>query len=270
MAVKENITRVSLAQGQVRETRPQVRRVPAYIPNYQEASSNIVHESVIPKPTRQSGALPTSGRHYQRRGLNGMQVRRLPKAAGKPRSWQAKLGLQAAICVGILAIVWSLQAIDTQVTQTMVQGVQDAVTFEVDIDESIGRLKLVQEFLPNVSAVFLSTTTLVAPVQSPVQTYTKDGVYQAADFAAQAGEVVTAAGAGEIVETGVSEAGIGYIRVRHADGSEGRYENLSDITVQSGDKVARGTQLGVVSGNGKVMRFTWLVNGEAADPGFVE
>ena len=265
MADREHMPRVRLGEGRLRGESGPGRGQP--------------NRLETPRMERGTEAAPKWRSYYAdtrawmnrgRERWRSMRAAQRSRAEAHPRSWQSRLGIQAGICVALLAVVWGMQAIDTPATQTMVNGIKDAITFEVNVDESIGRLKLVQEYLPNVAAVFMPRTALTEPVEAPVRAYEKEGVYQAADFAAEAGAVVSCAGPGEVLEAGTNSAGIGYVRIRHSDASEGRYENVVELAVKAGDRVERGARLGVVADNGKVLRFTWLVEGVPANPGFTK
>ncbi len=200
-----------------------------------------------------------------------MRAAQRSRAEAHPRSWQSRLGIQAGICVALLAVVWGMQAIDTPATQTMVNGIKDAITFEVNVDESIGRAEAGAGIPAQCGGgVYAPYRADRAGGGAGAGLRERGPLYQAADFAAEAGAVVSCAGPGEVLEAGTNSAGIGYVRIRHSDASEGRYENVVELAVKAGDRVERGARLGVVADNGKVLRFTWLVEGVPANPGFTK
>ena len=64
------------------------------------------------------------------------------------------------ICAAIILIVVILKSIDTPFTQNILGYVRDAVTTDFDIDETLGRLKFVDNWIPEgVKAVFSEQRT---------------------------------------------------------------------------------------------------------------
>lgn len=90
------------------------------------------------------------------------------------------------------------------------------------------------------------------------------------DLEGRTGEVVISSGAGVVTETGHQED-LGYfVRVKHKYGFESLYGHLSKISAKKGQKVEKGTRLGLVGSSGKVtgphLHYTLKKNGEYLDP----
>jgi murein DD-endopeptidase MepM/ murein hydrolase activator NlpD len=91
------------------------------------------------------------------------------------------------------------------------------------------------------------------------------------DIPAPAGEPVAAAGAGRVAYAGRRAGGWGLlVSVAHGQGVRSLYAHLSRVTVKVGDRVAMGTQVGLVgsSGNARAphLHFEVRVRGAAVDP----
>lgn len=89
------------------------------------------------------------------------------------------------------------------------------------------------------------------------------------DFAAAAGTPVLAADAGEIALISKSLGGLGTIvLVRHAGGLMTVYGRITDVSLQKGDRVSRGQQIGVIA-DGKTpnLHFEVRQGTTAVDPG---
>lgn len=88
------------------------------------------------------------------------------------------------------------------------------------------------------------------------------------DYAAEVGEPVRAAAAGEVSIAG-EEGDYGkYVRVRHAGGFETAYAQLSEISVSKGDCVDVGALIGRAGAtdSGPHLHFEVLLRGRFLDP----
>lgn len=71
------------------------------------------------------------------------------------------------------------------------------------------------------------------------------------DLAAPLGTPVGAIGAGTVVEVGRSAGAGNFVRVKHSDGFESRYNHLQSFAVVDGQAIAQGQQLGAVGSTGR-------------------
>jgi murein DD-endopeptidase MepM/ murein hydrolase activator NlpD len=90
------------------------------------------------------------------------------------------------------------------------------------------------------------------------------------DLEGKTGEVVISSGSGTVTETGFQED-LGYfVRIKHKYGFESLYGHLSKIIAKKGQKVEKGTRVGLVGSSGKVtgphLHYTLKKNGEYLDP----
>lgn len=170
----------------------------------------------------------------------------------------------SAIACAILLGILALGNVRQPWAEKASQGIERALTMRIDLDDSIGELTFVRQIMPESALVFLNLTgnsELARPtdgavehVWSQLQPWLMFEPGQRAVYAVSAGTV-----------TAVSPlSGDRYgLLVDHGDGLESVYASLSEVTVQSGDSVSRGQQLGAST---EGLYFELRQDGEAVDP----
>ena len=169
--------------------------------------------------------------------------------------------LACAVLLGVLALgnlnqPWARKAAD---------GIQQALTMTIDLDESIGQLSFVRKIMPESALVFFDLSgahELAMPAKGEVthgyseaqpwlmlETGTDGGVY-----APQAG-VVSAV-------SPLSDGSYGLL-IDHGDGLESVLANLDSVSLQNGDEVVRGAGVGSCTGQ---LYFELRQSGEPVDP----
>ena len=187
--------------------------------------------------------------------------RTLPKRL----TWSDRLMRNSAIACAVLLGVLALGNIDQPWATKAAEGIEQALTMRIDLDNSLGRLSFVQGLMPESALVFLNVapeTELALPVEGVVS-HPWSSVQPWLLFEPAEGASVMAAEAGTVTAVSpLSTGGYGLL-IDHGEGTESVYAGLGQASVEAGDAVARGQALGTA---GKRVYFELRVNGEPVDP----
>lgn len=184
----------------------------------------------------------------------------------------AILVVRMSVAAVIIVVVMLLKSIDTPATKWAVDRIREAITYEFDINESLGKLKFVGDYLPKFKEVFsqhqvqnkseepekqgasvqAGQPVFAAPAEGKVvcffgQVYDKEGQEvksQGIDISSQQQGWVYAAADGKVVAVGEDEASGKYIKVDHGEGWVALYGQCGDIQVQVGALVKQGDKIG--------------------------
>ncbi len=172
-----------------------------------------------------------------------------------------KLGVCAAVC--ILAL--GLRLINTPETAQIAQDVKQVITTEIDVDETIGKLKFVDgSAVQDDTAMVFGAANVTLPVQGEVrQQFGEEGL-DGVVFACAQGASGIACADGVVEALGTDETRGQYVRVRHAAGLETFLYGLSDVAVEKGQPLKTGDILGKSAGDS--LYFEVRVNGAPQDP----
>ena len=203
------------------------------------------------RPDAAEGEPPTLRRKRQRRP-------RSPMTRGD--RLMRNSALACALLLGILAL-GNLRA---PWAEKASQSIERALSMHINLDDSIGELTFVRQIMPESALVFLNvsgSTALARPCDGAV-------VHAWSELqpwlAFEAGKrPVCAADAGTVTAVSTLSGGNQGVLVDHGEGRETLYANLSEVTVQSGDRVARGQQLGACEDG---LYFEQRQGGESVDP----
>lgn len=95
-------------------------------------------------------------------------------------------------------------------------------------------------------------------------------LHKGVDLAAPLGTPVGAIGAGTVVEVGATAGAGNFVRIRHSDGFESRYNHLQSASVVDGQAIHQGQQLGAVGSTGRStgphLHLELRHDGERVDP----
>ena len=169
--------------------------------------------------------------------------------------------LACAVLLGILALgnlqqPWAVKAAD---------GIEQALTMKIDLDESLGQLSFVRNLMPESALVFFNLSgdhELLQPVQGELShAYTASQPWLM--FDTEPGAAVCAVADGTV--SAVSQLSVGSygVLIDHGEGRESVTACLLDVAVQTGDRLVRGAQLGTA---GDSLYFELRQAGESADP----
>lgn len=130
------------------------------------------------------------------------------------------------------------------------QAVMSHLTAGFEYDETLGRLQLVNNMLPESAMVFLNTTPADISFSMPVQSQISHSWTQQEPWLeyASIGDV-SACQAGEIITIVENHAGTNTVRILHDEGYESIYSGLHTVHVKENDRVMPGQIIGTSAGN---------------------
>ena len=175
-------------------------------------------------------------------------------ARAKPRRFRIKTRLSfqerllrnsciaCAVLLGVLALgnfntPWARKASDT---------IEQALTMQINLDESLGQLSFVQKLMPESALVFFNLSG-GSELQKPVQGELSHAYSEAQPwlmFDCAAGSTACAAAEGSVAAVSQLSDGSYGILIDHGDGMESVTAGLSEVNVQTGDKLLRGAAIG--------------------------
>ena len=169
--------------------------------------------------------------------------------------------LACAVLLGVLALgniqqPWAVRASE---------GIEQALTMQVDLDQSLGQLSFVRNIVPESALVFFNLSgdrELHTPVQGELSHAYSDSqpwlLFDCSD-----GAPVCAAADGTISAVSPLSDGTYGVLIDHGDGLESVTANLKSVDLQSGDQVLKG---GTIGSAGESVYFELRQGGEACDP----
>ena len=170
----------------------------------------------------------------------------------------------SAIACALLLGILALGNLRQPWAQKAAEGIERALTMHINLDDSIGELTFVRQIMPESALVFLNVsgnTALSRPCDGalthPYSTLQPWLAFEAGN------RPVSAVDAGTVTAVSTLSGDTQGILVDHGEGRETLYANLSEVTVQSGDRVARGQRLGACEDG---LYFELRQNGESVDP----
>lgn len=170
-----------------------------------------------------------------------------------------------AIACALLLGVLTLGNLDLPWARKASEGIEQALTMRINLDESIGELTFVRQIMPESALVFLNVTgapELTRPAAGEV-THPWSNAQPWLMFACAEGEAVLAPAEGTVTAVSpLSEGRYGLI-IDHGGGLETVLSNLDQVGVQAGDAVKRGDALGVCSDS---LYLEYRAGGEPVDP----
>ena len=176
-----------------------------------------------------------------------------------------KVTLHAFICVCILCAALILKALDTPWSARVREGVATALTFDIDAEETLGRLKFVQLQMEDTVTAFAAQSvgegdSRRMPVQGAVlRTYSDTGSHVLLNV--QANQPIACPCDG-VVSDVTDES----IAIDFADGTSAVLSALGGVQVQKGDAVEAGGTIALADEAGTPIRFTVYQGGASIDP----
>lgn len=170
--------------------------------------------------------------------------------------------LACAVLLGVLALgnvnqPWADQA---------ASGIRQALTMELDLDESLGQLSFVQKLMPESALVFFNLnggSEFVRPVQGelthsfdPMQPWLMFSCAEDAQVLSPADGIISAV-------SPLSDGGFGVL-IDHGNALESVMAGLDDVQVQVGDEILRGAAIGICDED---LYYELRQGGDAIDPG---
>lgn len=176
------------------------------------------------------------------------------------------LVIKTCVCVLVCLTCLLIKVIDTPATKDASQAIQDMVSYDLDLEDSLGKLHFVQNIFPGLTAVFSNSAgTMRYPVQGNViQNFQEDGL-NGVRIHAEANNEVTAAADGILLKRAVSSEFGNYLRIKHPNGVETVYYGLAESPLLEGASIARGDVIGTLTDTG-VLYFEVYQNGVVKNP----
>lgn len=174
----------------------------------------------------------------------------------KTASMLTKLGISTAVCALLLAVMLS----DVPLVDRIAGNIETLLQYEVNPEETLGRLKFVQ--MPDFANVFGARSSYALPIKDgEVTLNSKTGLVKISG-AAQCD--VLAFDGGTVIDAGVDEALNGFIKVDHGQGFVSSYFGLAAVKVEKNQPIKKGDALGRTGKNGEV-DFEVTLDNEAQD-----
>jgi len=205
------------------------------------------------RPDAAEGEPPTTRRKRRRQ--------RRPRS---PMTRGDRLMRNSAIACALLLGILALGNLRAPWAEKASQSIERALSMHINLDDSIGELTFVRQIMPESALVFLNvsgSTALARPCGGAiVHAWSELQPWLAFEAGKQP---VSAADAGTVTAVSTLSGGNQGVLVDHGEGRETLYANLSEVTVQSGDRVTRGQQLGACEDG---LYFEQRQGGESVDP----
>ena len=181
--------------------------------------------------------------------------------------WRKVVLWQTAACLLILIAAWGMSRASAPWANEAVAVMKSAVTAEIDLDRSLGRLQFVRALLPDAAFVFGDDAVLPA-LSMPCRGVVAVGYTgEHPGLLLRGAQTVTAPADGEVL--GVAWAdGEGSVRMGHGGGVETIVSCLASIAVIEGQRIGPGEAIGSASerdGDARVY-FEVRIDGKATDP----
>jgi len=248
------------------------------------------HHSIVPvrRLQRRSGKQRTRDKlNAYRSKLSVLRRERRPQKEDlqdkqETLSLMKKVGISAVVCLAVIVF----KSIDTPITRDITEGVRIAITGQFDMDKTLGRLKFVKEYFPDVASVFSeeeeepenlidAQTKLSPPAAGKVivkfgQILETKKKSEGIMIQGKKGASVYAAADGEVIAVDEDKALGKYIEIRHENEMISVYGNCTQILVKKGDKILQKDVIGKLGKGDKegdtVLYFEVRVQGKAIDP----
>lgn len=188
----------------------------------------------------------------------------------------ASLLRKMLVAAVIIIIVIVLKSIDTEFTQSVVGYIRDSITEDMDIDETLGKLKFVANYIPDSIAVFgqnIGQTEEITPFFSIPAEGKVVGQFGSGntgiDIVGTKNNSIYAVADGQVMSIGADKNGGQYIKIDHGNDIITLYEGCSKIDVNIGDRVIKGNKIGTMGGEpsgGYALHFEAWVNNKPVDP----
>lgn len=168
-----------------------------------------------------------------------------------------------AICAVAVLAVYGMKMIDTPITNSITTSVKQAISYEMNIDNTLGKLQFVNETVKG-TQIIESAPQMVYPIEGTIKTKFTDTNSTGITFTCVKGATVCAAAEGTVAVVGEDSTLGKYVQIKHTDSIYSVCYGLTDITVKKGDKVTAKQKLGVSKAT--EMLFEVKINGRPVDP----
>ena len=196
-----------------------------------------------------------------------------PQNIQKPRririktrlTFQERLLRNSCLACAVLLGVLALGSLNQPWAKKASEHIEQALTMEIDLDESLGQLEFVQKLMPESALVFFNLSgshELAQPVPgSVIHPYSPAQPWLM--FEAEPGTAVCSAADGTVAAVSKLSDGSFGVLIDHGEGKESVVACLLECSVHTGDKLVKGAAIGSAAGD---LFFELRQGGEAIDP----
>ena len=163
------------------------------------------------------------------------------------------LAIKVGICALVAVCCLAMRFLPWQWVLDTRKAMNSLFTYDLEFDESLGRLKFVENLFPGVAAVFNTKQSLQFPVDGLLQSaYGADGQDHVV-FKCEAGANVKAVSDGRVVKRGIHEQYGNYLMIEHAGNMISVYYGLKSSELEKGAEVKGGDVIGILTQNGELV-----------------
>lgn len=168
-----------------------------------------------------------------------------------------------AICAVAVLAIYGIKLIDTPITNSITASVKQAISYELNLDNTLGKLQFVNENATS-TQTFNEVPDMDYPIDGEIKTTFADSNSTGITMTGNKGDSVFAAAGGTVAVVGEDSTLGKYIQIQHTDTIYSIYYGLADITVKKGDTVNAKQSIGVLDST--ELLFEVKNNGRPVDP----
>ena len=210
--------------------------------------------------TSQAANTPTVSPPGKRKSLAGRAL----SASIRP-GFSDRLLRNTAIACALLLGILALDHVNLPWARKASANIERALTMRINLDDSIGDLQFVRQFMPKSTLVFLNVSDqsrAKLPVSGEIE-HPWSAVQPWMVYDCEEEESALCVADGTVTAVSPLSSGLFGVLVDHGGGRESVYANLAEVSVNSGDKVPAGGALGACDDK---LYFEYRVDGESVDP----
>lgn len=168
-----------------------------------------------------------------------------------------------AICAVAVLAIYGIKLIDTPITNSITASVKQAISYELNLDNTLGKLQFVNENLTS-TQTFNEVPDMDYPIDGEMKTSFADSDSTGIIMTGNKGDSVFASADGTVAVVGEDSTLGKYVQIKHTDTIYSIYYGLADITVKKGDTVNAKQSIGVLAST--ELLFEVKNNGRPVDP----
>jgi len=168
-----------------------------------------------------------------------------------------------AICAVAVLAIYGIKMIDSPITNSITASVKQAISYEMNLDNTLGKLQFVNENATS-TQTFNEVPDMDYPMKGEIKTRFADSDSTGITMTAVKGTEVYSAANGIVAVVGEDSMLGKYVQIKHTDTIYSTYYGLTDITVKKGDSIAAKQKIGVL--NSTELLFEVKNNGRPVDP----
>lgn len=180
-------------------------------------------------------------------------------------SFQDRLMRNSALACAVLLGILALGNVNAPWATKASEGIRQALTMEIDLDESLGQMQFVQKLMPESALVFFNLnggSEFSAPVHGTLM-HNFDALQPWLMYECDAGSDVLSPADGIISAVSMLSDGSWGVLIDHGNGRESVLAGLKEVHLQSGDHAAKGSGIGKSS---ETLYFELREMAQAVDP----